>query len=211
MATHNGRPLLVFAAQGQLGISNSKSIVAGDHFHIFNAKGELEYFPLCDDFGPMNIANVIRFIQMLETEIKEQTAKRVVYLVEKGRRAFTNGAFLLGTYLILKRDYSADRVAQELDAENADLYEPYRDATYSAAMFKLPLIDCWRAIERAKTLGWLRTPDSTNANIWGKINLVDYAHYESPLNADLTEVFSISACYLLVTLYCRGRWCLESL
>lgn len=136
----------------------------------------------------MNIANVIRFIQMLETEIKEHCAQRIVYLVEKGRRAFTNGAFLLGTYLILKRDYDAEKVAQELDAENTDLYEPYRDATYSPAMFQLPLIDCWRAIERARTLGWLRNPDGTNANIWGKINLVDYSHYESPLNADLTEV-----------------------
>ena len=172
--------------EGKLYIANSRMKNGGREFHYFSTKDELEYNPLCDDFGPMNVSSLIRFIEILDEEAEFNPSKKIVYLVERGRRPFTNGAFLIGAYLILKRDYDPEVVMKKFDGIDSHMLEPFRDATFAPVDFGLSLLDCFRAVRKVKTLGWLRPP--TSRGLWGKINVNEYDHYEDPLNGDLVQV-----------------------
>ena len=170
----------------KLFLANDRNKSCGLDYHHFSTTEYLEYHPLCDDFGPMNIASVISFVEMLEDEMEFNPSKKVVYLVEKGRRAFTNGVFLIGAYLILKHAFEPEEVRHKFDAVRPYVLVPFRDATYAPPKFGLQLIDCWRAVRKAALLGWLQPP--TAPGVWGAINVDEYDHYEDPLNGDLVQV-----------------------
>jgi cell division cycle 14 len=170
----------------KLYISNSRMTERSQEYRYFSSSETLTYEALCDDFGPMNMSCLIRFIQMLEDEIELNPTKKIVYLAEKGRRPFTNGAFLLGSYLIITKKCGPDEVMEKFHSVDPKIFEPFRDATFAPVDFGLSLIDCWRAIQRVDRLGWFSQP--TSAGIWGMIDLDEYEHYEDPLNGDLVQV-----------------------
>ena len=170
----------------ELYIANFDKKGGGKDFVAFCTKDDFQYTPLCDDFGPMNISSVVRFIEILEEEKELHPNKKLVYLVDQGRRPFTNGAFLTGAYLILKLDFEPGEVLKKFDGVNPQSFEPFRDATFAPVDFGLSLLDCWRALRKAKSLGWLRPPSCPR--IWGEINIDEYDHYEDPLNGDLVQV-----------------------
>jgi cell division cycle 14 len=175
-------------------------------FHYFHTDGYLEYDCLCDDFGPMNIACVIRFIGLLEDKLRLYPTKKLVYLVGKGRRNFTNSAFMIGAYAIFKMNLEPDDVLKIFESVDPNYFEAFRDATFSKQDFDLTLVDCWRALCRARNLGWFTLP--TSSGLWGQVDLVEYEHYENPLNGDLVEVnlnitvcvCDFAACELICTL-----------
>ena len=171
---------------GSLFLANSRKKARSGEFIYFATNEEFQYNPLCDDFGPMNISSVIRFVELLEWKRASEPSKKIVYLVERGRRPFTNGAFLIGAYLILKLDFEPEVVVKKFDGIDPHMLEPFRDASFAPVEFGLSLLDCFRAVRKAKTLGWLRPP--TSRGIWGKINVGEYDHYEDPLNGDLVQV-----------------------
>ena len=177
----------------KLYLANSQRKGGSGEYHYFTTTDYLEYNPLCDDFGPMNISSVIRFIELLEDEIDFNPSKKIVYLVERGRRPYTNGAFLIGAYLILKLDLEPEEILKKFKGVDPHIFEPFRDATFAPVDFGLSLLDCWRAVRKAKALGWLRPP--TSPGVWGKINVNEYDHYEDPLNGDLVQVAVATACF----------------
>ena len=48
-------------------------------------------------------------------------------------------------------------------------------------------MDCWRALEHAKTLAWLQLPRFPGG-LWGKFDPDEYEHYNSPHNADMHQI-----------------------
>jgi cell division cycle 14 len=155
-------------------------------FHIFKPEASIRYFPLCDDFGPMNLACVASFILQLDKELGDFPNARIVYCVEDGRRSLTNAVFLLGCYLILSRELSVGDAMECFSWLGVDQYEEYRDATFSKPTFRLALEDCWSALAKAVNLGWLDAPDTDG--FCGDIDVHEYAHYDDPLNGDMHEV-----------------------
>ena len=117
-------------------------------FHSFRPAG-LQYHPFCDDFGPMNLGSIVQFVEQLDCETAKHSATaRIVYCVDPGRRELTNAAFLLGCYMMLRLDMRSSDVADCFDWLDDGLVEHYRDATHSAADFRLTLEDCWLVLER---------------------------------------------------------------
>ena len=155
-------------------------------FRIFRPDPEVQYFPLCDDFGPMNMACVASFVLQLDKELADFPSGRVVYCVEDDRRSLTNAVFLLGAYMILSLQESIEDVVDCFGWLNADQHEEYRDATFSQPTFRLALADCWRALAKARQLGWVGPPDADG--FCGALDLREYAHYDDPLNGDMHEV-----------------------
>ena len=148
----------------------------------------MEYEPYCDDFGPMNISVVTRFIQLLDQEVIESNPKtKIVYCIQPGRRSLSNGLFLIGSYLILKLDKDPDEVSSLFESLGLSMIETFRDATYAPSDFDLELIDCWRALKRARNLGWI-LPADAGTRKWGQIDMDKYEHFESPENGDMVEV-----------------------
>ena len=155
-------------------------------FRIFKPDPVIEYLPLCDDFGPMNMACVTRFITQLQNELVDFPDDRHFYCVEDGKRSLTNAVFLLGCYQLLILDQSVDEISDCFSWMKPEHFEEYRDATFAVPTFRLTLVDCWRALDKAKMLGWVGMPDPDG--FCGTLDIREYAHYDQPYEGDLHEV-----------------------
>ena len=156
---------LVFLSQGDAVIPDS------DEFQLFQPQKSLKYYPICDDFGPMNLASTTRFIEMLEDEIYDHPSNKIVFCADNGRRALTNAVYLLGAFLILRLNSSAADASKRFQWLDEGLAEPFRDATFARPDFQLALLDCWRALERGRGLGWVRYPSADAPEMWGMVNI----------------------------------------
>ena len=158
----------------------------GDQFRSFLPDVLIQYHPLCDDFGPMNMSSVIRFVEQLDDELHQSCT--LLYSVDESKRSLTNAIFLLGAYMILRLGTSADEVDRTFAWAGPAMVEAYRDATFAAPDFDLALTDCWRGLIKGTQLGWVGLPSSEEAFRWGEIDVDEYENYDSPLNGDLHEV-----------------------
>ena len=124
---------------------------------------------------------------MLDQDLVEFPSCKIVYCVDPGRREFTNAAFLLGAYMILKLNKPVNEVTAKFDWLDECMVESYRDATLYESDFPLLLEDCWRGLARGAAAGWVRCP-LDDASVWGMVDIGEYAHFDDPLNADLHVV-----------------------
>ena len=161
----------------------------GERFLRFEPEDSIQYFPLCDDFGPMNLASVVKFVRQLDSELEQHPDCTFFYSVDMGPRPLTNAVFLLGAYLILRLDLTVDEVSDSFSWLDRTLIEPYRDATFAEADFGLTLEDCWGGLAKGIEQGWVDLPSSPDEEYrWGLIDVDEYAHYDDPINGDLHEV-----------------------
>ena len=159
----------------------------GKGYKCVETHENLRYYPFCDDFGPMNMASVIRFIEIINQEIESNPSSKIIYCVPKGRRALTNGAFLLGAYMVIYLRQSAEEVSKAFDWLDITLIEHFRDATHLPPDFDLTLLDCWRGLEKGRDLAWVAAvqPPPAPAGLWGQCDINEYEHYDDPMNGDL--------------------------
>ena len=126
-------------------------------FHCFSADDVLDYEPVRNEFGPLRLSSLIRFVEMLESQIAAHPKQKIVCYVGQDKRKLTSACYLLGAYMILKHDYSASLVSDSFRWLDANLIEPFRGASLEDSCdAELSLADCWRAIQRAKALAWLQ-------------------------------------------------------
>ena len=159
----------------------------GEHFRHFVPDQTVQYYPLCDDFGPMNLSSVIKFTQQLDDDLESNPSCVFFYTVDNHRRSLANAVFLLGSYMILRLSLSSEDVAESFSWLEPSMVEAYRDATFAPSDFDLTLSDCWRGLVRGMDLGWLDLPREEDP-LWGCIDVDEYDHYDDPLNGDLHEV-----------------------
>ena len=172
---------IVYVAQGVHDLPMAFQSFVPDH--------SVQYYPLCNDFGPMNLDCIVKFVQRLDETLAEFPTSRIFYLVDEGRRQLTNAVFLLGSYLLLKRNMPVDDVIENFRwADDETIIEGYRDATFSEPTFRLSLADCWRGLAKGMQVGWLSFPKPESPWLWGEIDMEQYVHYDDPLNGDLHEV-----------------------
>ena len=160
----------------------------GESFRLFVPDPSIQYYPLCDDFGPMNMSSIIKFVRQLDEELDEFPSCTFFYSIDTFRRSLTNAVFLLGSYMILRLKKSAEEVADSFEWLASNMTEAFRDATFSVPDFELSLLDCWRGLEKGIKQGWVDLPLSNSPFLWGEIDLEEYDHYDNPLNGDLHEV-----------------------
>jgi cell division cycle 14 len=171
----------VFLFQGSI-----ETVIKGMECRIFQPTRAMKYQCFCDDFGPVNMASVVDFIKRLQSEIESFPTSKIIFVVDDGRRALTNAVFLLGAYMILKLEMSACKVAEKFSWADSTKVEPYRDATFSKPDFHLHLLDCWRGLERGRSLGWIRY--AASGYMWGGIDVEQYEHYDKCANGNLHQV-----------------------
>jgi len=158
-------------------------------FRCFRTNESVKYFGFCDDFGPMSFGSIVRFIDLMDTELQLSPQCKIVYSVEDGRRNLSNAVFLLGAFMILKLDCSLDEVCEALSWINDDIVEHFRDATFTEPpTFRLTIQDCWGSLIRAKELKWIEQPQARDQSTWGLIDADDYLHWDNPFNGDLHMV-----------------------
>ena len=167
-------------------VQNVEEFNSTRKFRCFQPQKVLKYQPYADDFGPMNLASVARFIEMLSIELESYPSMKVVYCVDSGRRQLSNAVFLLGAYLILKLGMECEEVMDRFAWFDNTMIEHFRDPTSSPSDFDLTLEDCWRGLSRGVEHGWVSM--ETDPGLWGMVDIDEYSHLDHPLNADLHTV-----------------------
>jgi hypothetical protein len=159
-------------------------------FHCFSTDELFEYRPVQDEFGPLRLSRVIAFTELLSNEIATHPHNKVVYYVGKGSKNLTNAVFLLGAYMILKLNETAESASKRFDWIVDGMLEPYSAASGDDIKERksISLNDCWIAVEHAKKMGWLRMPNNMAKGTWGMYNPEEYEHYHSPINADMHQI-----------------------
>ena len=136
----------------------ARSTKESSRFHFFTVEDQLTYVPFGDDFGPMNLSAVQRFVEILESKLDAHRDFPVVYCVDFDARKITNATFLLGCYMILRMHLSPETVWSAFD-DISETMTGFRDSTFEEPDFLLTLLDCWRGLDRANSLGWVSMYD----------------------------------------------------
>jgi len=137
-------------------------------FHIFTTDHELVYCRYNSDFGPLNLAMLYRFCEMLNKKLKQPSLsnKRIVYYTGVDAYKRANAAFLIASYTILYLGRSADEAYVAMAIRSSTHFPPYRDASLGPSTYNLTLLDTLHAVEKAARLGFL---DLQNFNVEGGI------------------------------------------
>ena len=175
-------------SKSQVYLSQADGLQSNDEFHVFETKEKISYVSIVNDFGPLNLSSIARFIQILDQEMASAASRKLVYKIEAGRRSLTNAICLLGAYLAVRLDRNLIQVSKCFSWLKEDDVEGYRDASHLAPKFLLMPNDCWAALQRAKELDWFNIPAAGKPALWGLTNLENYDHYARPFNGDLHVV-----------------------
>eukprot|EP00931_Biecheleriopsis_adriatica_P066410 TRINITY_DN4077_c0_g1_i1.p1 TRINITY_DN4077_c0_g1~~TRINITY_DN4077_c0_g1_i1.p1 ORF type:complete len:561 (-),score=59.19 TRINITY_DN4077_c0_g1_i1:56-1738(-) len=126
-------------------------------------------------FGPLNLEQTLRFCQALHHRLESRSSissqapnlsrrtrtssEAPVWLTtEPGNQdARMNAAVLLGAYLILRKDWTAQRVFQVLGAQESERRFPCSWARTRSSHQKdvMTVRHCWQGLEAAKRNGWV--------------------------------------------------------
>eukprot|EP00929_Paragymnodinium_shiwhaense_P108829 TRINITY_DN75177_c0_g1_i1.p1 TRINITY_DN75177_c0_g1~~TRINITY_DN75177_c0_g1_i1.p1 ORF type:complete len:456 (+),score=89.67 TRINITY_DN75177_c0_g1_i1:100-1467(+) len=134
--------------------------------HYFSIDKELVYTPLCSDFGPLNLAMVARFCQMLRSKLQDPSLanKRIVHCCSADPAKRANAAVLMGAYQVVVLRRTAKYACELFHAKKVVLV-PFRDASGGESFFHLSMEDCMYALEKAMKCGWFSL-DSFNISIY---------------------------------------------
>ncbi|KAI8907626.1 dual specificity protein phosphatase [Powellomyces hirtus] len=148
--------------------------------HFFSIDHTLVYISFFSDFGPNNLAHVIRFCDLVEDKmVNPRTADKKLCLYsshDSDKRA--NAAFLICAYMLLVHGQPPDAAFAPL-ASLSPPFVPYRDAGYGAATYHITILDCLRGLFKALTLGLVDVD---------AVDVDEYEFYEKVENGDLNWV-----------------------
>lgn len=141
----------------------------------------LHYEGFYNDFGPYNICNLYHYCKYLNMELEAASkAERLVIQyswMDKEKRL--NSAYAIGSYAIIYLNKAADDVYKLLTNNETQLFTKFNDASAVLSEYKLSLLDCLRAIEKAHKFGFFSFDD---------FNYLEYEHYEIVESGDLNWI-----------------------
>lgn len=121
----------------------------------FTTDFHLMYTPYFADFGPLNLAAVVRFVQLLRKRVDDpHQRQQIVYYSGHGAHQRANAACLMACFCVLHLGKSAEEAYALFDAAYPPLL-PFRDASYGISTFNLTILDIVQGLCKAKTLGWI--------------------------------------------------------
>jgi len=150
-------------------------------FHLICTDTELVYCNYNSDFGPLNLAMLYRFCDMLNRTLKQPSlaCKRIIYYTGVDPCKRTNAAFLIGSYSVLYLGRTAEEAYVTLAVGSTTVFRPFRDASAGPSTYNLTLLDTLHAIVKASQLRFLD---------FASFNVAEYEHYEKLENGDLNWI-----------------------
>ncbi|EKX48042.1 hypothetical protein GUITHDRAFT_106124 [Guillardia theta CCMP2712] len=148
---------------------------------FFSTEGELQYFPFCADFGPMNLGMTYRFILLLEQKLQQckKMGKKVVYYTSADPAERTNAATLILAYLVMKRDWSPEDAMASLTFTGRQPFLGFRDASFQQPTFELSILHVLKGLRKAKLCGLIN---------FDTFDLDFYEYCDHPSMADLHSI-----------------------
>ena len=161
-------------------LSNFKEGEQGKNMRFISSQLHCHYFPLADDFGPVNLGAVHRFCAAFSRLLAIQDDRLLVYCFQTSLEAQANACFLLGSLLVLNYGWTAEAAAEPFTGPSSPVkLRPFRDATFFACTYPLLLLDCLKGLSKSVQHGWfdMQTFDA-----------ILYEHYDNPYTGDLHQI-----------------------
>jgi cell division cycle 14 len=152
----------------------------GDEFVCISIHDKIQYMAYKDDFGPMNLASVLEFCNIVDHHLATYPTKQIAIRTVKSKRSRTNCVFLVGAYMIMRRGFDIETVVSSCEPAMKTII-PYRDISPGKQSFFLDVKDCWSGLCKAKALSWVDFGA-------GGFDIDEYLTLDNPLNADLHEI-----------------------
>ena len=131
------------------------------HFRFLRQQQSLQNTDAQGEICSTYLASIARFIELLDSELSAHPECKIVYCVEDGSSALDDAALLLGAYMILRLELSADKVLSHF-GWLPGVATTVLDAGPVEPGCGLTLLDSWRGLERGRRAGWISV---TNAGI----------------------------------------------
>ena len=114
-------------------------------YFLVDIKEIRHYEPFCDGFGPMNLASIHQFCELLDTAIDQHTDKAIMVWNGHSKPELTNACFLLGAYMVVRLGLGAAAVAEKFASLLPDLMR-YRDISPGPQNFELQTATGYEAL-----------------------------------------------------------------
>ena len=128
-------------------------------------------------FNPNKLGHVYQFSK----RVLQRSTKSLIICVSPTPASITRAALLLGGYLIVCEGVAPELVAEAFQPLRLIPFFEEREDQAEA----LTVEDCWAALHRAKSEGWL---DFSDAPAAGAIDMEEHLHYDSVANGELHVV-----------------------
>ena len=119
---------------------------------MLNIDNQYLYEGYNSDFGPLTLNFVHKFVKEVDNLLAKYT--KVIHHCSPNFKTECNGAFLIGSYLIISKSWSIKQIQDAFGASYLNSLRPFRDAGVGPDDFPLTVVDCLKGIERAVQLNW---------------------------------------------------------
>ncbi|XP_063547340.1 dual specificity protein phosphatase CDC14AB-like [Cydia strobilella] len=161
-------------------LRQDKQIKSKPDTHYFSIDNELVYENYFSDFGPLNLGCVYKYCKLLSEKLKLFLNKQaIVHYTSPDPRKAANAAFLVGCYGILILGLSPKDALKPLTMNGSITYRPFQDATDGDSIFTITILDCLKAIKKARDLGFFNFKD---------FNYDDYNRLDKIAGGDLNWI-----------------------
>jgi cell division cycle 14 len=145
--------------------------------HYFCVDDELIYENFYADFGPLNLSLLYRYCMKLNKKLNSYTLakKKIVHYTTMDAHKRANAAYLISSYAVIYLDKSPEEAYHPLQGGLNPPFVPFRDASFGVAVYTIGIMDCLRAIDKAKKANFFNFDD---------FDCDEYEHYEKVQNGD---------------------------
>lgn len=147
---------------------------------FFSVDEELQYDPFNNDFGPLNLAQIHKFIRELVRLLVDPNFKgmKLYHFTSQSFDKQANSVLLMGCFMMVVLGMKSEKVAQIFKPYDEHLV-PFRDASYGDCFYPCTVDHCWQGLEFAMKLGWYSFKEFDDR---------EYEYYEKLDNGDLNWI-----------------------
>ncbi|XP_015431452.1 PREDICTED: dual specificity protein phosphatase CDC14A-like [Dufourea novaeangliae] len=148
---------------------------------FFTIDDELIYNNFYNDFGPLNIGCLYRYCCKVNKKLQSPANKnkRIVHYTSQTEHKRANAAYLVASYAVLYLNKSPEEAYNALFMGGDVPLKPFQDASIGTSIYKLHILDCLNALQKAASFGFFNFND---------FDLFEYEKYEDLRNGDLNWI-----------------------
>jgi cell division cycle 14 len=145
--------------------------------HFFCIDSDLVYWNFFLDFGPLNLGQLYRFCQLLNSKLNSPklAGKMIVFYSSTHPHKRTNAAYLISSYALLYLGRSPEEAYSPFDGVYPP-FEPFHDASPCICTFRSTVLDTLRGIAKARHFNFFN---------FDTFDIDEYEYYEQVENGDL--------------------------
>lgn len=148
--------------------------------HFFCTDDLLVYDPYYEDFGPLNISQLARFVRMVDDKLRaaEAEKKKIVYFCHVSHDTRANSALLISAWSMISQGKTPLDAFKPFNAVRTP-FQPFRDASLGTPSFHLTIPHVLCGLKKAIEVGFFDV---------ATFDCDEYEHYERVENGDFNWI-----------------------